>query len=963
MVGSSMQHLVGRTSELDELRAAYELTATTGSPVTVLLGGEAGVGKTRLVTEFATESRAAGARVVFGQCVELGESGIPYAPVASALRELAAELGPERFLELAGPGRDAVFRLLPELGSDSAGDIDGGQGQLFEVVTVLLEQVSADRPLVLVVEDVHWADRSTADLLRFVVRALGPARVLLILTFRSDEVGRGHKLRPVLAELERLRSVQRADLPRLTWQEVDELLTALLGRPAAPADVGRIYERSEGNPFFVEELLHAESTSSLPDTLRDVLLVRSEQLSDQAQETLRVLAVGGNRVAHDLLAEVSALSTAELDAALREGVTANVIQVDGEGYAFRHALMREALHDDVLPGAHGRLHAAYADALEKRPELVPSASASIEVAYHWYAAHEQERAFSAALQAASDASRAYAHADALRMLEKALELWDRVPNPKEVSGGNRFALLERAARTASDAGELDRSLALADAALNEPDIEPADAARLLDQKARAVSELMRPDALDVIRNALERIPDDPTLKPRAELLAKLAARHMLDGCHQEALDVSVIALEAAELSGSESARFRGHQIRGSVLTSLGRIDEGSAEFEITRELASNDPRVSVGYYINYSDALDKLGRYAEAVQVARDGVKIAHDVGLARSLGSMLTGNAAEPMLALGEWDEAEQLVVRALELEPPDKHYLALLTLRAWLYLQRGQVAEAGLALNEVKNRTAGRKPGPQYDVPRAAGFAELALAQGDPVAAWDHVRASLDEPRDFIEKHDLPLLAVGARAVSQRLRTGDRAAEADAVRVRDLAASAGRWGNAEVWLSLIQAELDGDAGDDPETWQAAIDRLAAAEGPAHLVPYTRYRLAEAQVARGDRDAAATALAEAADHADRLGAALVRREIDDLSRRARLPLTSAAADAPREFGLTTREREVLSLIAVGRSNREIGEALFISTKTASVHVSNILGKLDVGSRGEAAAAAHRHGLVDDLVS
>lgn len=966
MVGTSMpQRLVGRTSELAELRAAYELAAT-GRPVTVLLGGEAGVGKTRLVTEFAAEARASGARVVIGQCVELGDSGIPYAPVASALRELAGELGPQRLLELAGPGRDAVTRLLPELGAYTTADAIDGQGQLFEVVTVLLEQASADHPLVLLIEDVHWADRSTADLLRFAVRALGEAALLLVLTFRSDEVGRGHKLRPVLAELERLRNVHRTDLPRLSRQEVGDLLTSLLGRPADPADVSRIYERSEGNPFFVEELLNAESLSSLPDSLRDVLLVRSEQLSDQAQETLRTLAVGGNRVAHKLLAEVSDLPAADLDAALREAVTAQVIRVDGESYVFRHALMRDALHEDVLPGAHGRLHARYAEALENGANLVvPRTAAAIEIAHHWYAAHEQERAFAASVKAAEYARQAYAYADALKMLEKAIELWDRVPAPQDVSGGTRFVLLDHAARMAFHAGELERSLALVNTASGESGIGMVELASLLELKARVVNDLMRPDVLDIIRDALQRIPDDPALGPRAQLLTRLASRHMLDGNYPESLEVAAAALESARLSGERTAEFRSHHVRGPTLMHLGRVDEAFAEFDLSREVAGDDPGMLVGYHINYSDSLFHLGRFAEAAQSARDGVKIAHDIGLARSLGTMLTGNTAEPLIALGEWDEAERLVGRALELEPPDRHYWALLTLEASLHLRRGQLAEAETALTEVTKRIARRKPGPQYTVPLAAAFAELRLAQDDHDAAWEHVRAVLDEPRALIQAYDLPLLAVGARAVAQRLRAGDSTADADATRVREIADQAHRWGNADVWLSLIQAELAGNFGDDPASWQAAVDGVDGAGGPAHLLPYTRYRLAEAQIARGNRDSAATALSEAAGHADRLGAQLIRRAIDDFSRKARLPLTGAAVggEGSREFGLTSREREVLGLIAAGRSNREIGEELFISTKTASVHVSNILGKMEAASRGEAAAIAHRHGLVDDLAA
>ncbi|WP_165367893.1 ATP-binding protein, partial [Phytoactinopolyspora endophytica] len=413
--------LVGRVGELDQLGAALD-RAIAGNPATVLVSGEAGVGKTRLVTEFAERARAAGASVVFGQCIELGDSGLPYGPIIGIMRELLSQLGTERFLELAGPGRDVIAHLLPELGAGPE-NVAEGRGRLLEMVAVVLERVSVEQPLVLVIEDIHWADRSTNDLLRFVVRALRSARVLIVGTYRGDEVGRFHKLRPVLAELERLRHVRRIDLPRLSRPQVAELLTALLGRRPEPSVVVKIHERSEGNPFIIEELVSAGADTSydvLPDSLRDVLLVRGEQLPESTQEVLRLLAIGGNRVDHALLAAVSELDASALDDALREALSAGVLRVDGSGYAFRHALLREVLHEDVLPGAHARYHARYAGMIEQRPELVQSGSASIAVAHHWYNSGEHERAFRATLRAADDAARAYGHADAQKMLEKAL---------------------------------------------------------------------------------------------------------------------------------------------------------------------------------------------------------------------------------------------------------------------------------------------------------------------------------------------------------------------------------------------------------------------------------------------------------------------------------------------------------------------------------------------------------------
>src|SRR5690606_33130404 len=308
----------------------------------------------------------------------------------------------------------------------------------FEVIAVLLERVSADRPLLLVVEHIHWADGSTRDLLRFVVRALNTARVAIVTTYRTDEIHRTHPLRPFLAELDRVRSVRRVDVPRLSEDEVAEQLAGILRERPARSAVSRIYRRSEGSPFFVEVLAQtgADAESPLPDSLRDLLLVRVEQLSTTAQEVLQLLATSGVRVEDAVLTEVADLDHAPLEDALREAVSANIIRVDGTAYAVRHALLREALHDDLLPGAHARLHARYAEVLDRKPELMLRGAAA--AAHHWYAAHEQERAFSAYLRAAAEARDSYAHAETLRMLERVLELWHRMPDPAGVADTDRI---------------------------------------------------------------------------------------------------------------------------------------------------------------------------------------------------------------------------------------------------------------------------------------------------------------------------------------------------------------------------------------------------------------------------------------------------------------------------------------------------------------------------------------------
>jgi ATP/maltotriose-dependent transcriptional regulator MalT len=832
---------------------------------------------------------------------------------------------------------------------------------LFEVVTVLLERASVDHPLVFVVEDLHWADASTRDLLRFAIRALDGARVLIIASYRSDEVHRRHPLRPFLAELDRVRAVRRLDVPRLSQDEVGEQLTGIFGSKPTADVVGKIFSRSEGIPFFVEELARAGADGphgALPDSVRDLLLVRVEQLSPSTQEILRVLSAGSAEVDDALLSAVVDLEQIELEAALREAVSANLIRVEGQAYAFRHALLREVLHEDVLPGKHARLHTRYAEVLENRPELVGDGSAAVAIAHHWYAAHEHERAFAAYIRAADDTARAYAHAETLRLLERALELWHRMPDPEATAGSSRARLLQRAARAAEDAGEMERSLALAKEGLAEPGVDDLEVyGALLYQRVHMLKSLGRPAALDAAKEALAKIPESPPTAARALLLNQVAAAHMLDGRFDAAIPVARQAVEVAQASGDREVEMRAYNVLGPSYVHNDEIEAGFAAFEKSRQLAQADPRLTVGYHINYSDSLNLLGRYAEAVGLARSGIAQAAEIGMARNTGAMLAGNAAEPLISLGQWAEAGRLIKDAIDLDPPPRHMWHLLTLYALLKLLKGDLESARELLGEVRAQQAGRAIDSQYAVPRAHVEAQLAVAEGDLEAGWNYVVAALE--RTASAGYDLPVLTTGALIISRLARGGRPIPDGGVATIQSAVDRIGDWGSAHVWRAVIEAELTGGEGDSVDHWRTAVLTVDEAEGPVHLRPYTRFRLAESLVSAADRSAATEALRDAAELASRLDAGLLHQWIVDLARRAGIRLLDQVSSSGM-VGLTSRELEVLRLVAAGFSNREIGSELFISAKTASVHVSNILAKLGASSRVEAAAIAHRDGLLGD---
>jgi predicted ATPase len=466
-----------------QIMAGAFAEAADGRPGLLLLGGEAGAGKSRLIAEFSARVRDR-ALVLAGGCVDLGGTRLPYAPFIAALLELVRQRGAAEVAALLpGSGPGELARLLPQLGSPAVGgDPETARGRLFGSLLLLLEQLAGERPLVLVVEDVHWADRSTADLLAFVVRALRYGSVLLVVTFRSEELGRIAALRRLVADLGRVEGVTRLELARLSREDVAAQLEAILGRAPEPAVASAVYQRGGGNPLFTEALLGPGGMVSLglPRSLRELLLSRVKELPEETQQVLRTAAMGGTRAGHSLLAAVTGQGDTALDAAVRPAVAAGVLVTDpADGYAFRHELFREALLEDFLPGERARAHRAFAETLQADPALSPHHPPSVQLALHWQGAGEDERALRAAWAAASAAGAAFAYAEQLQMLELVMELWERVPDAAAHVGADRVGVVEMAAVAAMLPGEAERGLVLVEAA-----IDGLDQAREAGQQGR-----------------------------------------------------------------------------------------------------------------------------------------------------------------------------------------------------------------------------------------------------------------------------------------------------------------------------------------------------------------------------------------------------------------------------------------------------------------------------------------------
>ncbi|HET9967042.1 MAG TPA: AAA family ATPase [Streptosporangiaceae bacterium] len=968
--------LVGRSVQLAALEGALA-EATRGRPSAIMVGGEAGVGKSRLVREFAERSRGTGARVLIGGCLELGAESLPFAPFTAVLRELVRDLGAAGVAALlpGGSGRE-LARLLPEFGTPAGPDEAGeARARLFEQMLVMLEHLAESGPVVLVIEDMHWADQSTMDLLAFLIRNQWSLDgVLIVATYRSDDLHRTHPLRPLLAELDRIDWLGRMDLGRLSRPETAQLIAQIIGREPTDNLLAAVYQRAEGNPLFTEALVgnsagNGEPGSGLlPESLHDLLMAGLRRLPEETQEVVRVASAGGDRIGHGLLTAVTGLDGTALGRALRPAVAANVLLAESDGYAFRHALIREAVHDELLPGEAGQVHSWFAEAIAADSALVTPGRAPGEQARHWHAARDMPRALVSAWQAAGQARRALAYAEQLAMLSRVLELWDQVPDAAERIGADHVAVLEEAVRAAELTGENDRGILLTQAALREVDAaaEPVRAALLLRTRGYMKHHLGRKDYAEDLEEAVRLVPADPPSAARARVLEALAhyTLKVHSGWDNAKLRLAAEEAVAAARQAGDAATEAAALVTLACAEPVGENGERSRELLAQARAIATQARAFrplLGAAITESDMLEGAGLHEQAALVAREGLAGACEYGVGRTYGATLANNMAEPLVSLGRWDEADEVIERALRLSPPRLNRAYMWRLAGDIALARGDLQAAAGFVASIRSVTDGARYDPQYHLPLVRLEVELRLAQQRPADALAAVEDALERyalPES--PRYIWPVLVAGARAVTVALREGTLTERAAALRGR-LEAEAARLtadGLAQPAFRLtFAAEADG------ADWDAAA-RAWEAVGQPYPLAGALLRAAEAALSAGDRDGATSRLRRAAALARSLGARPLSDDITLLARRARIPLGPgddghATTPEPDRLGLTAREFEVLRLVAAGRSNREIAAELFISAKTASVHVSNILGKLGVTSRGEAAAAAHRRRLFD----
>ena len=952
----SAPSIVGRDEELLQIARAVS-RAEGGQPAILLVSGDAGMGKSSLVAEGA---RQAAAEAYVGRCVHVGGDSIPLAPVVDLIRQIQRSHDSDAFPSLS---------RLVDLATSGAGK----PGELLSLLLDLMGELGADGTVIVGFDDLHWGDPATWDIFEHLARNLLDERVVLAGTYRTDEVARDPALRRRIAELGRVSGVDRIVLEGLDRQAVALHAAAILGIPAPPSLVDELVRRGEGNPFFTEELANAHlAGDAIPAVLSDLLAADIDALDAAGRHVLAALATIGRDADPELLSRIVDLDDATTEAAVRSAVDAHLVVVDRstDAYRFRHPLFGEVAYAAALPTERRRLHRSIAETLDAEPRFaLTSNDAAGERAFHLDRAGDEAAAFLALFDAA-DAAEHVAPATCLAHLERLLELWDRHATAEHDS--QLIPRLWQTADLVSASGRNERAVELALRAIQES--ETGRECAVAGQAERGMAWAL--ERLGRFQWSLGRMDES------AETYARAAAH--LEGSHDHAaayaglaqaslmfrqLDRadhwSRLALTSAE---SDDADTRSMALRtvGVIEVMRGSIEAGLAHCEqsVNEPVAPHRRALAVAYQ---SIALLTAGRPSDAVAVALDGAALAQRAGFESSFGSFLTGIAAHALIRLGRWDEADIALAAMAGVDPVPVGAIQLHGASAILAARRGDDSGA----DALVARLAATPADPWHAIEVAAATTAVHLES----RRWyDAMAAAADglDPAPGTDARLVPQLTCSyvVAAVEQALdaRARQEPVDIDALvvdlRRRVATAAADPTAGtplAAAEIAFAEATLTRLTRADADAFARAV---AAAEhvGDRWLAASAGTHEAVAAATAGDAARAVDVLRKSYQIATDLRAQPLIATIEAIARRTRISLEAPTVHALGEsdvirLGLTSREAEVLALVAAGRTNREIGTELYVSEKTASVHVSNILRKLGVSSRVEAAAVAQRIGI------
>ena len=994
--------LVGRERELQQLRAAVD-SARGEVPTFVLVDGDAGIGKTRLLTEAAARCTTTGDIVLRSQAVELSGGDVPYGVVADMLRDLRRQqtgVGSR----LTPTVRDTLGALLTTLTGGDAPRLD--RGTLLDSFGTLVETLAHGRLVWWLIEDLHWSDASSRDVLAYVIRTIGPCRLLVTMTVRTGEPW-PKALATFVAEQARSPHVDRMHLAPLTDAEVAAHVSQLTQHRASRSVLERVRRLGEGNPFWTEELVLGGlgREGPVPDTVRELVEARLLRLGAKTRTLVDVVSVV-DLADHELLPDVCGLGEDEIDSACAEAVHEHVLVVsdDGAGYRFRHTLLRETVEQGLLPGRRRRLHRRWAEELDRHAVVTsgpgghgpaPARDDSrIAAAHHWALAGDPGKALTTAYGAAQLAEKASGTHEQAQLLLRVLENWSAVPDAEARLGVSREHVCVHCIFALFGSGQYERCLELLDQELARPHEDLVAHLYLRLRRHVVLEELARGDedagALEELGDHVDSLLGASLDNPWLPGALGMCAYYLSDDEPAVAMQLCERAAEASAATGNLMLEM--HAIDGLTwnLANLGRFDEAiDVLTEAVRRSRVREPSWSSMLEGNLSWYLWALGRHQEAVSAARSALRYHRRPQAAAGRVAWLVESLAEALISLGEWDEAARVLDEVVAMPLSGQAAVTLHCLTGLLAVRRGDVTRAREHLAMAQRHTP-----PQEDallsqrVPTHWLAAELAATDHDlrgvrstlsPLWTAPHpevVSESLWRPMLLLARAEADEATLPVSARSARSARSAQAAQAE----QDGAAAAGSWEAladvteqlhrlgpvGDAWRAHLAAEqARADRRDDVATWQAVVEAWTAL-GQPYESAWAILREARVHLVTGARDVGASRLEAARRLAQGLGAVPLVEEIDSLARRSRLagspalPTQRGGSGGTLAATLTPREREVLALVARGLDNAAVAKELFISSKTASVHVSNILAKLGASSRTQAASMAFRQGLVAD---
>lgn len=964
---------VGRDVERKHLAAALQDSAR-GRPRAVLVAGEPGIGKTSLVTEVTTGPAGSGHQVLWGRCLRFGAESSPFLPIGQMLTQWHRRSDEsERSRVLAGA--EAVATIAPALGQVS-GSVE--PARVLPLVAAVLDRIAQTDPVVLVLDDAQWADATSLDLLAYLMAGFGgDQRLCLLVTYRDTDLADGHRLHGWLADAVRLPSVSRLRLERLGYADAEELVSRLRGTDASDQLAARLFERSAGNPYYTELLVRGSSGepgTDPSDDLRAALLSAWHRLDHDTRELLQLLALGGRPVAVGVLERLVVTrggSREQVASSLAEATAAGMTIVGPDGAAwFHHPLVAEVVAATVPHGASRQVHREYAAVIESAADLTV-ASRAAHLALHHHQAGDPDPAFAWSLRAADEAAAVRGYAEVYEHLRRACLLWDEIGEATRAAAGDRVDLWWRTSRSAWSAGEFLQAIDLREEAISlvEDDDDPVRAVRLRLPLCswRHFCGLDAQVSVDATRAVLElagaRCPGTPE---HVQALARHAHAELWNEMHS-AVPHAAAAVRMARRTGSAEALAWALAVRSQTPPWDRALADATDSLALAREVG--DPVLLSWATVATANRLDVLGHDTEAAELLLTTFRTLADDGSIHD--GMFSGVSwgTLVLLDLGRWREVRELLRLLLSHRLAPGPGAVTRGVAALLALRTGDASAARTHLARARElHPSTPRPG------ELLGVIEL------------EAHAALGEQRRALE------LAAQMMPAQARLDPGgaDEFLVIAARAAADLAEQPGCRDAAVALLDRVESERCRDvpwfepsgpedlihpargclfaaerarchgATETATRWRQAVDTCQAA-GLVWHEALASYRLARALLGeRRSRSDAASALRHAARLAGELGAGPILRDVEELALQAHISLAEpeAHADTSERDGvissLTSREREVLSHLVAGRTYAEIAQALFISEKTVSVHVSNLLRKTGTRSRLEVADLVRR---------